>query len=139
MTAHSQRCILIDVPISSAFRRTLYEFVKVKLRPCYEILNLCVSCRVCSVALKSREPNYLLSTVLSSVRDKGRLGESTFLLMIMEKRWCPIPSHGSLNVENESTPCRPHSLHFDSTYIHVNPGDIFKPVTNYSPPPPPRG
>lgn len=33
-------------------------------------------------------------------------------------------------------PCRPQSLHFDSTHIHVSPGDTFKPVTNYSLPPP---
>lgn len=132
MWRHTTRCILVDVPISSAFMRTLYKFVRVQLRPCYESLNLCVSCRVCSLALKTWEPNYLFSTVFSSVCDKGWLVEFTFLLMIMEKRWCTIPSHGPLNVENESTPCRPHSLHFDSTYIHVNPGDIFKPVTNYS-------
>lgn len=43
----------------------------------------------------------------------------------------PFPSHGMVNIHNELTAVHMY-LCFDSTYIHVNPGDIFKPVTNYS-------
>lgn len=50
----------------------------------------------------------------------------------------PAASHGRLNTHNELTGVHIdlEPLRFDSTYIHVNPGDIFKPVTNYSLPPP---
>lgn len=55
----------------------------------------------------------------------------------------PAASHGTLSTHNELTGVHIdlEPLRFDSTYIHVNPGDIFKPVTNYSLPPvqPPRG
>lgn len=55
----------------------------------------------------------------------------------------PAASHGTPNIHNELTGVHIdlEPLRFDSTYIHVNPGDIFKPVTNYSLPPfqPPRG
>lgn len=51
----------------------------------------------------------------------------------------PAASHGTLNTHNELTGVHIdlEPLRFDSTYIHVNPGDIFKPVTNYSLPPRP--
>ncbi len=47
-----------------------------------------------------------------------------------KKRWFPFLPTACWTYT--MSPYRLQSLHSDSTYIHVNPGDIFKPVTNYS-------
>lgn len=43
-----------------------------------------------------------------------------------------FPQHVEHTQWTHWSPYRPQSQCFDSTYIHVNPGDIFKPVRNYS-------
>lgn len=55
-----------------------------------------------------------------------------FLLIIKKYGSHSFPRRVEHTQWAHRSPYRPQSLCFDSTSIHVNPGDIFKPVTNYS-------